>query len=180
MWSKLGPSWWSLHRTTFTWLNLTAAVSLVLRCWDTREKVMTNCKLIFKGKILDLILTRFLRKNNHCICLGGRWHSQIKKSGWVEMLSSTLFVLWAQILGGGSSVFASLFHSQSHVWEEETPCPCPQRSVLMTSPLCVYMCVCISRAPSMCTRVLSVSQGRGRGKNLAAEKNAGLISAAYL
>lgn len=44
----------------------------------------------------------------------------------------------------------------------------------------VYVCVCINRAPSVCAQVLLVSRGRSRGKNAAVERNAGLISAAYL
>ncbi len=44
----------------------------------------------------------------------------------------------------------------------------------------VHVCVCISRAPSVCAQVLLVSRGRSRGKNAAVERNAVLISAAYL
>lgn len=50
----------------------------------------------------------------------------------------------------------------------------------MTSFLC--MCVLVSTVHLLCVRarVLLVSQGRSGGKNAAVERNAGLISAAYL
>lgn len=44
----------------------------------------------------------------------------------------------------------------------------------------VHVCVCINCALHVCVPLLLVSQGHSREKNVTVEKNAVLISAAYL
>lgn len=77
------------------------------------------------------------------------------------------------------SVFTSLFHSQSQCLRKGNTTSLSSEICLDDFPF-MYVCDCISCAPSACARVLLVSQGRSKGKNAAVERNAGLISAAYL
>lgn len=157
MWSKLRSSWWSLRRNTFTRLDLIAAV-LPVSQWNSDG----NCERHKEKKswqaVNSLLQTRYLgtvRLTNWKIteeycCFVKHFYSMSKCLH--RCLGEPHFLIFFRdlIKAHFSSVSTFLFHSQSLVWEKETPCPCPQWSVLMTSPLCIYVCVYYSRAPSLC------------------------------
>lgn len=154
MWSKLGPSWWSLDCTTFTWLDLIAAALAVLQYRQSQNK--DHDKLRIHHYHLGTLT--MINLKIHRICNLFSWGVQRLKhfytmdfqisydddidvcfvnniffpvlffSSFMDIVKhlSSFWKLYLLLSGmHASSKFTLLFHFKSLIWEKKTSHPCP-------------------------------------------------------